>query len=136
MSIALDTFVAVPISHQLFMRLASRWPGGITSGVEDVLHDFLERTQEDFQAAHGEAKGLQWDSVHLPHGTELRTRYYGETQIAAIDDGRIVWDGEEYPSISRLASAMRGDTSNNAWKVIEVKKPTDAKWTPAERLRR
>jgi len=136
MTIPLDSFVAIPVPHDLFMRLAARWPGGISTGVEDVLYDFLERTEQDFQARHGERKGLQWESIHLPHGTELRTKYFGDVHIATIDDGRIVWEDEEYPSISKLASAMRGDTSNNAWKVVEVKRPNDANWTLAERLRR
>ena len=132
----LDAFVAIPISHQLFMRLATRWPGGVTSGVEDVLFGFLDRTEEDFQAEHGDRPGLQWESVYLPHGSKLRTKYYGDEIVADIEDGRILWDGEEHPSVSRLASAMRGGTSNNAWKVIEVRRPTDATWIPADRLRR
>lgn len=136
MPTSLDAFVAVPISHSLFMRLAARWPGGISTGVEDVLHDFLERTDEDFQAHHGEKQSLHWESVLLPHGSQLRTRYYGDTLIATIDDGRIVWEEEEYASVSRLASAMRGGTSNNAWKVMEIKRPSDSSWLPAERLRR
>jgi len=136
MSPSLDTFVALPISHALFMRLSKRWPGGTSSAVEDVLIDFLERTEADFQSEHGDRKGLQWESVFLPHGTMLRTRYYGEEHIAEVQDGNLVWDGEIYPSVSRLASAMRGDTSNNAWKVMEVKRPSEATWTPADRLRR
>lgn len=136
MATSLDSFVALPISHDLFMRLAARWPGGISTGVEDVLNDFLERTEEDFQALYEEKANFQWESVLLPHGSQLRTRYYGDTLIATIEDGRITWKGEQYPSVSQLASAMRGGTSNNAWKVIEIKRPNDSSWLPAERLRR
>lgn len=136
MSASLDSFVAVPLSYALFMRLAARWPGGVSTGVEDVLSDFLERTETDFRAGKAEREGLQWESVHLPHGTRLRTKYFGDVHEASIEDGRIVWDNTQYGSVSRLASAMRGETSNNAWKVMEVKRAGDSQWIPADRLRR
>ena len=40
-----------------------------------------------------------------------------------------------FESMSQLARAMRGDTSNNAWKVLEVKRPGDASWKLADFLR-
>jgi hypothetical protein len=40
-----------------------------------------------------------------------------------------------YPSFGSLANAMRGNTSNNAWKALDQKRPTDAQWQPAYLLR-
>ena len=79
---------------------------------------------------------LRWESLFLPESTEVRTKYFNEYKVAAIQGKEIVWDGETYPSMSQLARAMRGDTSNNAWKVLEVKRPSDGKWQPADFLRR
>lgn len=136
MATALDAFVSVPVSIELFMRLAQRWPNGVSTGIEDVLVDFLERTQKDFEAKQAPQEGLHWEALFLPHGTQLRTKYFGEHLIASIEDGKIFWDGQEYASISRVASAMRGNTSNNAWKVMEVKRPQDRKWQVADYLRK
>lgn len=100
------------------------------------MQDFLDRTAEDFEARTPIKQGVHWDSVFLPDGTQVRTKYYGEYQVAEIIDGKIVWKGKPFPSLSQLASAMRGDTSNNAWMVLELKRPIDSSWSPADRLRR
>jgi hypothetical protein len=135
MSISLDSFVAIPVPHALYARLAARYPGGVATLVETVVQDFLDRTEDEFEFLRSSRKGVHWESMFLPDGSQVRTKYYGDHQVADIAHGKIVWNGETYPSMSRLASAMRGDTSNNAWKVLEVKRPTDAEWQLADRLR-
>jgi hypothetical protein len=135
MSTSLDSFVAVPLPHDLYAQLAKRYPAGVSSVLEHVVQDFLDRTAEDFAAKYARP-GVQWDALFLPDGTQIRTKYFGKYPIAEIADGQIMWDGERYPSMSQLARAMRGDTSNNAWVTLEVKRPTDADWIRADRLRR
>ena len=135
MSLSLDSFVAIPVPNDLYARLASRYPSGVSSIIEHVVEDFLERTSEDFEAARAKKQGLYWESLFIPDGSQIRTKYYGNYQVAEVQAGTVVWEGEAYPSLSRLASAMRGDTSNNAWKVLEIKRPTDAVWQLADRLR-
>ena len=76
------------------------------------------------------------EALFLPEGSQIRTKHYGELKVAKIDGGEIMWEEESYPSMSQLARAMRGDTSNNAWKVLEIKRPSDAKWQSADFLRR
>jgi hypothetical protein len=136
MSLNLDSFVAVPIPCDLYNELARRFPGGFSSVIENIAQDFLERTADDFAAGTGRAGSVYWEALLLPAGTEIRTKHHGVYKTAEITAGQIVWEGEAYPSMSRLASAMRGDTSNNAWKVLEIKRPTDGKWQPADHLRR
>ena len=109
---ALDSFVAVPMSQDLFMRLASRFPAGAASVVEQVVEDFLERTKDD--DANNDQNPFIWDQLRLPSGTKVRTKHYGDYQIAEVQDGKVYWDGEEFRSMSQLARAMRGNTSNNA----------------------
>ena len=98
--------------------------------------DFLDRTAEDFDAVPSSKAGVHWESLFLAEGTEVRTKYFNEYKVATIQGKDIVWEGKTYPSMSRLASSMRGDTSNNAWKVLEIKRPTDATWQSADFLRR
>jgi hypothetical protein len=136
MSSSLDSFVAVPLPHDLYAQLAQRYPAGVSSLLEDIAQDFLDRTAEDYAAKYAARKGVQWDALFLPDGTQIRTKYFGKYPTAEIADGQIMWDGEPYPSMSRLARAMRGDTSNNAWVVLEIKRPTDPHWMRADRLRK
>lgn len=132
----LDSFVAVPLPVELYAELARRYSGGVSSVIEQVVWDFLDRTADDFEAAPRGSSGVHWESLFLPEGTEVRTKYFNEYKVASIQGKEIVWEGEAYPSMSQLARAMRGNTSNNAWKVLEVKRPSDAKWQPADFLRR
>ena len=135
---SLDSFVAVPLSHDLYAQLAQRYPAGVSSVLEHVVRDFLDRTEQDFAARRDNARqnGIQWDALFLPHGTQIRTKYFGKHPIAEIVAGEILWEGQVYSSMSRLARAMRGDTSNNAWVVLEIKRPTDIDWIRADRLRK
>ena len=132
----LDSFVAVPLPVDLYAEFSRRYPGGVSSVMEQVAWDFLDRTADDFDAVPRGTNGVHWESLFLPEETEVRTKYFNEIKVATIKGKAIVWDGETYPSMSQLARAMRGDTSNNAWKVLEVKRPTDVKWQPADYLRR
>jgi len=131
---AIDGIVAIPMSQHLFMRLAQRYPGGISSVVEQILEDFLDRTQDDHIT--GDVESYQWDHLRLPSGTKIRTKHYGEYQIGEVVSGKLHWDGKEYPSMSKLARAMRGNTSNNAWVVLELQFPGEATWKLADRLRK
>lgn len=136
MSLNLDAFVAIPLSSAIYVEFARRFPGSVSTVLEQVAQDFLDRTAEDFAAGEPKTVGTYWEALFLPQGTLIRTKHYGEYKTAEIIDTEITWDGEVYPSMSQLARAMRGDTSNNAWKVLEIKRPTDAKWQPADFLRR
>ena len=99
--------------------------------IEQVAQDFLDRTAEDFEARDAKTQGVYWEALFLPEGTQIRTKYFNEFKVAEVVGTEIVWEGEVYPSMSRLASAMRGDTSNNAWKVLELKRSIDPKWVSA-----
>ncbi len=131
---ALDSFVAIPMSQELFMRLASRYPASAASVVEQVVEDFLDRTKDDDMPS--DTNPFLWDQLQLPSGTKVRTKHYGEFQVAEVQDGKVYWDGEEFKSMSQVARAMRGNTSNNAWVVLEIQYPGQTNWTLADRLRK
>ncbi len=138
MQYSLDSFVAVPLPHDLYAQLVRRYPTGVSSVLEQVLQDFLDRTEDDFAAKQEDARenGVQWDALYLPHGTQIRTKYFGKYPIAEVAAGEILLEGRKYASMSQLARAMRGNTSNNAWVVLEIKRPTDRDWIRADRLRK
>ncbi len=107
----------------------------VALSAKNVISDFLERTEEDFMAAPT-TLGVFWEALFLPDGTQIRTKYFGEFKVASIEKESIVWDGNVYPSFAKLANKMRGDTMNNAWKELQIKRPSDKMWMPAQSLRR
>ena len=135
MSPDFDQYVAVLLPTPLVAELLRRSPHGINQLVANVVEDFLDRTADDFQMPM-EKIGVFWESLFLPHGTMIRTKYFGEYKIAQINNETITWDGDTYPSFAQLANSMRGDTMNNAWQVLQIKRPTDTAWYPAQSLRR
>jgi hypothetical protein len=136
MALSLDEFVAIPVSSELYSEFSRRFPGGVSTTLEQIARDFLDRTADDYDAREVRQRGIYWEALFLPEGSQIRTKYFGEFKIAEVIAGKIVWEEESYPSMSQLARAMRGNTSNNAWNVLEIMRPTDSKWLIADHLRR
>jgi hypothetical protein len=135
MSVSIDSFVAIPMSRELHDELARRYPNSVASVVEHVVQDFLDRMADYKSEPRQKPSGVHWGSVFLPDGTQLRTKHYGSHNVADIEEGAPWWDGVKYTSIAQMANAMRGGTNNNAWKVLEVKRPQDPAWQLGDRLR-
>lgn len=137
---ALDDFVAVPLPTQLYLAVAERHPGAVSSVIEQVVLDFLDRTDENrpyMQSfSSSSSKGHSWGPVFLPSGTQIRICHYNEYKYAEIVDDKIIYEGNTIPSISQLASLMRNNTKVNAWRHVEVKRPTDKAWVWANFIRR
>lgn len=131
----LNSFVAVPIPLALYNELVIRSPEGVSTLLEHVVWDFLDRTADDFSVDLNDGS-VNWDGLYLPDGTEIRTKYFNEYKVANIRNSKIFWKDKEFASFSQLARTMRGNTSNNAWKMLEIKRPFDKVWQLADRLRR
>lgn len=135
MSYDLDSFVSVPLPISLVAALLKRSPYGVSALIETVVIDFLERTEDEFSIP-SEPVGVFWEALFLPNRTEIRTKYFDEFKIALIEDQAIVWEGEVYPSFAQLSNAMRGGKMTNAWRELQVRRPSDRTWMPAQSLRR
>jgi hypothetical protein len=131
-----NEFVAVPIPAELYQAIARRFPDRVSTVIENVSWDFLERTKDDFAGAEKtREKGIFWESLFLPSGTEFRVPHFGQHRYGRLEEETLIYDGKTCPSISKMANAMRGHNVN-AWKLVEIKRPTDATWILALRLRR
>ena len=135
MPVDLDSFVSVPLPIALVAALLKRSPHGVSALIETVVIDFLDRTEDEFSVPT-QPVGVFWDALFLPTGTKLRTKYFGKFKLAMIEDESIKWEGDVYPSFAQLANAMRGGTMNNAWSHLQIKRPADKAWMPAQSLRR
>ncbi len=132
----LDSFVAVPISTDIYMAIAKRCPSGVSSLIEDVVWAFLDRTAEGESLPTTALNGVYWGPVFLPSGTKLRVSYHNQYKYAEILEDEIVYEGESVSSVSKLASKMRSNTSVNAWKYVELMRPSDKIWIFADIVRR
>jgi len=136
MSYASQDFVAVPLSVDLYRQLLERHPHPHTL-IEDVVTDFLDRTTDEAPIVKkSRGKGLHWEAAFLPDKTRLRTKHHGEYKYADVKGDYVVYEGEVFSSVASAINKMRGDTSNNAWKVTQVMRPTDNQWVGATRIRK
>ncbi|WP_286222195.1 hypothetical protein [Marinobacter apostichopi] len=128
-------FVAVPIQLELYQELMRRHGTAANAVIEEQVEAFLKRTQDD-PIRPRVTEGLTWNNLFLCEKTRIRTKYYSEYRYAEILGDCVVYGGESFPSVSRAVNKMRGGTQNNAWKVVEILRPSDSKWIAAEQLRR
>ena len=95
----LDAFVCIPLPEALVAEVMAR-KLGVSSLIEQLVSDFLERTEEDFLADLSKPTGVYWESLFLPTGTQVRTKYFGEYKVATIEGELIVWDGVMFSSFA------------------------------------
>ncbi|MBI2725182.1 MAG: hypothetical protein HYX42_02920 [Polaromonas sp.] len=135
MSTDLNAFVAIPLPTSLVTTLLRIHPHGISGLIEDVMADFLDRNKESLGIEQLPG-GVYWEALFLPEKTQIRTTYFSEVKIATIENESIVWNGEIYASFAQLSNAMRGGKMTNAWRELQIKRPADKTWLPAQSLRR
>jgi hypothetical protein len=116
--------------------LAGRYPDRVSSVLENIAWDFLERTEAEL--ASSTSGGFAWGSLILPNGTELRVRksHSFDYGYAEVKDHKIMYDGEAVRSPSQFASRVRRNTSVNAWDYVEIKRPHDRDWKLANSFRK
>lgn len=126
----------VPLKNDLLMKLIARYKENYSTAIDDVIEDFLDRTSDDHEFDRsGREGGYIWDQLELPAGTQLRTRYYDEWQIATLKKGKFYFKNKPYKSPAKVCNAMRGNTSTNAWHMLQVKRPQDIEFSKAEKFR-
>lgn len=133
----LDEVVFVPFPIRLYRDLLDRHGTRVNSVIEQVVDDFLDRTADSEPAAvRNRGAGVFWGTLFLPEKTRLRTKHRDHYQYADIKGDSIVYAGQSFSSVSKAANRMRANTSNNAWKVLEVLLPSSTEWVQASRIRR
>ena len=126
----------VPLKNDLLMKLIARYKENYSTAIDDVIEDFLDRTADDHEFDRSAREGgYIWDQLELPAGTQLRTRYYDEWQIATLKRGKFYFKNKPYKSPAKVCNAMRGNTSTNAWHMLQVKRPQDIEFSKAEKFR-
>lgn len=126
----------VPLKNDLLLKLIDRYKEDYPLAIDDVIEKFLESTASDFEAEGNQRQDAYiWDQLVLPAGTQLRTRYFDEWQIAILKDGEFHYRDEVYKSPAKLCNAMRGNKICNAWMLLQIKRPQDVEFRKAEKFR-
>ncbi|MBI2970277.1 MAG: DUF2924 domain-containing protein [Gammaproteobacteria bacterium] len=105
----------------------------------DVLRELLglpTRRSGTGMPAPGSTQGA-WVSkgVTFPPGTEFRANYKGQTYLARVENGALVWNGERFGSPSAAAVSVTGNNVNG-WNFWECRLPGQASWQIIKGLRR
>lgn len=98
--------------------------------------DGASQSGADSISETGQALGTQSGSV--PHRAELRARYKGREFEARVDNGRVIWNGRSFSSLSAAAVAVIQSTGSrrgteNGWRFWEVR-VDGGKWLPGTEL--
>ena len=126
----------VPLKNDLLMKLIDRYKENYPIAIDDVIEDFLERTADEHDEQTGFREGgYVWDQLELPSGTQLRTRYLDEWQMATLKNGKFYFRNKPYTSPAKVCNAMRGDKTTNAWMMLQIKRPQDIEFKKAEKFR-
>jgi hypothetical protein len=144
--------IAIPINSEIVGELFLRsGPETDVSGwVEDVLTDYLARTESDdgwredyynyIERQRGNeeygnpAGGYQWKQLFLPNGTQVYMSFNQKKHYAFVKHGQFCFEGRT-DSPSQFANSVAGH-SRNAWRDLFIKRSKDNKWILADRLRK
>lgn len=151
----MDKKISIPISAEIIYEMLLRKgpEQDIASWIENVIEDYLERTENnnewndeyyeylerktgesDFKEKYGDAtKGYRWSNIDLPNGTQLYMEYKKEKHYASVKFEKIIYKDESF-SPSQLVRKIT-NTTRNAWRDIYIKKPGDKEWKLADGLR-
>ena len=137
-----ESTISVPITTSQFIGLVDflREQGSDrdpVSAIEIAIEYWIDNAswkQEDLlPEIFTKDKGYTWKEVFLPHGTSIRMRYKGEYYYAKVEGDRVFFE-EQNVSPSGFANRVAG-SSRNAWRDLEIRRPADEEWIPADQLR-
>src|ERR1700681_2774922 len=99
---------SIEIDFDVFKALTARRTNeGVTEN--DVLRQLLRLPPRGSPALTAESPGPEdWvtKGVRLPVGTELRATYKGQTYLARVSSGALVYDGQRFNSPSAAAMSI------------------------------
>jgi hypothetical protein len=137
-----ESSISVPISTAQFLGLvdflreqgSNRDPVSAVEVAIDYWIDNASWKQEDLlPEIFTKDKGYTWKEVFLPHATSIRMRYKGQYHYCQVDGDEVLFN-EQSVSPSEFANKVAG-SNRNAWRDLEIRRPGDEEWIPADQLR-
>lgn len=132
----------IEVSDEVYRELQRRAEPFVDTP-EDVIRRLLEVGAQAPPAAPdpvGEAD-LVSHAGRVPHGAQLRATYKGREFMAEVLNGRVIWNGRAYDSLSSAAVGVIQSTgtkrpTENGWRFWQVKDGNSTEWKPATEYQR
>jgi len=129
-------FQSISIDFDVFKALTARLtsPG---DSYNAVLRRLLQLPSEDASpAASTPPGGASWavGGATFPHGTEFRAKYKGHTYSAQVENGALVYNGEQHGTPSSAAMAITRNNVNG-WIFWECRTPGRSTWARIDSFR-
>ncbi len=137
-----ESYINVPVPISSFLGLvdflkeqgSKRDPVQTVETAIEYWIDNASWKQEDLMPEiFTKDRGYRWKRVFLPHGTRIRMRYKGKYYYAQVQEDEIIYEGRAI-SPSELANNVT-NSSRNAWRDLEIRRPEDDEWYSADDLR-
>ncbi len=127
----------IEVDFDVFKALTARRPSEAVTE-NDVLRQLLRLPPRNSSAVTADSpRPEDWvtKGVRLPAGTELRATYKGQTYLARVSSGALVYDGKRFNSPSAAAMSITGNPVNG-WTFWECRLPGQGRRTTLKELRR
>jgi hypothetical protein len=126
----------IEVDFDVFKALTARRPAeDVTEN--DVLRQLLRlppRASPTVQSGSPGPEDWVTKGIRLPAGTELRATYKGQTYLARVISGALVFDGKRFNSPSAAAMAITHNPVNG-WTFWECRLPGQGSWKTLKELR-
>lgn len=131
----------IEVSEDVFRELQRRAEPFVDEP-DDVIRRLLALAPGEAAREPANATGSDLVSSvgRVPHGASLRATYRGREYYAEVSNGRIIWDGKSYDSLSSAAVGVIQSTgarrpTENGWRFWEVQDPETKGWKEASHYR-
>jgi hypothetical protein len=127
----------IDVDFDVYKALTLRRPSeNVTEN--DVLRELLglSAKQQPVTTVGGPTPG-EWvvKGVRFPSGTEFRATYKGQTYLARVEGGALVFNGKRFDSPSAAAVSITGNPVNG-WHFWQCRLPGEASWRMIKALRK
>jgi hypothetical protein len=132
---------SIEVSEAVYRRIESLARPFVDKDPNDVLERVLQSLASDADMSEN-ATSAGIDLVNhtgrVPHGTDLRAKYKGREYHARVENGRVVFDGRLFDSLSSAAVGVIRSTgtnrpTENGWRFWEAK-DRRGNWVAANEL--
>lgn len=127
----------IEVSEEVYRELQRRAEPFVDTP-EDVIRRLLSIAPERVVEPEVEAGAadLVSHAGRVPHGADLRATYKGREFSAQVVNGRVLWNGRAFDSLSSAAVAVIQSTgtrrpTENGWRFWEVKDRATGEWKRA-----
>ena len=137
-----DSYINIPVKTETFIELVDflRDEGSDRDPVETVemaivywMGNAAMKPEDLLPEVTNNEMGYKWKQVFLPHATTIRMKYKGTYYYAKVQGDQVIYEGKSMTP-SEFANKV-ANSSRNAWRDLEIKRPRDNGYVSANTVR-